>query len=345
MRSAWNIYFLLIVWLFSLLLILVLAGGFTLWDRYVTVTLSPTSNESSYFLVPRGASVSRIAQQLEQEGLVTDARGLVWMARLTGQANRIRAGEYRISPGMSLSTLLDDMVAGRVVLHSITIPEGVTFAQFRERIAAAEGLHHTVTDLDDRELLAQLGIEHEHPEGWFFPDTYQYQRGDSDIEIYRQAHQAMVELLEQAWAQRDKSIPLSDPYEALILASIIEKETGLPDERAKIAGVFINRLNRGMRLQTDPTVIYGLGENYRGTLYRSDLERDTPYNTYTRAGLPPTPIALPGRAAIEAAVRPEKTDALYFVSDAKGGHVFSRTLNEHNRAVQAYRRALREQAQ
>jgi len=333
---------LLSIWLATMLMLLAITAGLMLWERQLDTSLNPL-DEAVTFVVPRGAGINRVARELEQAGLIRDGRPLILMARLGGQANQIRAGEYRIEPGMSLTGFLDDLAKGKVILYSITIPEGVTFADFRARIEAAEGIEHKLSGLDDAALLAELELDIEHPEGWFFPDTYLYQRGESDRRIYLQAHQAMRRHLELAWEARDDDLPLKTPYEALILASIVERETGVADERAKVAGVFVNRLDIGMRLQSDPTIIYGLGDDYRGTIYRSDIQRDTPYNTYTRAGLPPTPIALPGLAAIKAVMQPASTDALYFVADAQGGHVFSRTLDEHNRAVRAYRRALAEQ--
>lgn len=336
---------LLTVWLVTMALLLAILAGLLFWEQQITTSLVTPEGGAVSFVVPRGAGINRVARDLEQAGLVDDGRPLILMARLSGQASRIRAGEYRIEPAMSLTDFLDDLVKGKVILHGVTIPEGVTFAEFRARVEAAEGLEQTLAELDDAALLTALDLDIDHPEGWFFPDTYLYQRGDSDRQLYLQAHRAMRRHLELAWESRDENLPLNDPYEALILASIVERETGVADERGKVAGVFVNRLNIGMRLQSDPTIIYGLGEDYRGTIYRSDIQRDTPYNTYTRAGLPPTPIALPGLASIQAVTRPTETNALYFVADAQGGHVFSRTLDEHNRAVRAYRRALAERGE
>jgi len=230
--------------------------------------------------------------------------------------------------------VLETLAAGLVVQHRVTLVEGWTFAQLADRLQANEVLEHRV-DLSDPanwpDLLSALDIE--HPEGWFLPETYQFTRGDSDLDILTRAHRSMRAELDQAWAARAEDLPLKSPYELLILASIVEKETALDSEREEIAGVFVRRLRKGMRLQTDPTVIYGLGEGFDGDIRRRDLEADTPYNTYTRGGLPPTPIAMPGRASLWAAARPADGESLYFVADGRGGHTFSVTLEEHQAAV------------
>ncbi len=232
--------------------------------------------------------------------------------------------------------MLDRIVAGRVIQYPLTIVEGWTFRQLRQALAAHPQLTQTLAGLSDAEIMARLGRPGAHPEGWFLPDTYHFPKGFTDEAFLRRALTAMEQRLTQVWERRAPDTPLNDPYQALVLASIIEKETGVAAERAEIAGVFARRLRLGMRLQTDPTVIYGLGEAFDGNLRRRDLEADTPYNTYTRPGLPPTPIALPGLAALEAAAQPAAGDALYFVADGQGGHVFSRTLEEHHRAVRRY---------
>ncbi|MFW6341637.1 MAG: endolytic transglycosylase MltG [Halothiobacillaceae bacterium] len=331
------------VWLGTALLVLALAAGLSFWERQAGATVHAGAESPVKVVVPEGAGFARIGAMLQAQGLLSDGRILAWMARLEGKAGQLRAGEYRISPDMPLARLLDDMVRGRVVTYRLTIREGATFGEFLRELAAAEPLEQTLAGLEATALPDALGLDLDHPEGWFFPDTYVYRRGDRDRDLLLQAHQAMQERLALAWAQRDPDLPLEDPYELLILASVVERETGLDAERPQVAGVFVNRIERGMRLQSDPTIIYGLGEDYRGTIYRSDLRRDTPYNTYTRDGLPPTPIALPGQAALDAVSRPAESDYLYFVADANGGHVFSRTLAQHNRAVRAYRRALAEQ--
>jgi UPF0755 protein len=257
-------------------------------------------------------------------------------ARLNGLATRLQAGEYALTPGLTPPALLERIVAGQVIQYPLTVVEGWTFRQLRQALAAHPKLVQTLAGLSDAEIMTRLGRPGDHPEGRFLPDTYHFPAGFTDAAFLRRALTAMDQRLADLWKRRSPAAPLQEPYQALILASIIEKETGMAAERAEIAGVFARRLRQGMRLQTDPTVIYGLGEAFDGNLRRRDLETDTPYNTYTRAGLPPTPIALPGLAALEAAVNPADGDTLYFVADGEGGHVFSRTLEEHNRAVRRY---------
>jgi UPF0755 protein len=287
------------------------------------------------FDIAQGASLVAVAESLEQKGLL-DRPG-IWIrhARRTGDSTRIQAGEYRLMPGTTPAALFAQFVTGAVLLHTLTLPEGWTARQGLGAIQSHPKVRVELRGVDDRTLMARLGIPGDHPEGQFFPDTYRFARGTSDRELLLQAHARMRRELQAAWARRAPDLPLKSPYEALILASIVEKETGAEDERALIAGVFVNRLRKGMRLQTDPAVIYGLGDRFDGNLRRRDLVSDTPYNTYTRAGLPPTPVALPGRAALEAAVRPAQTDALYFVATGLGDgrHFFAQTLVAHNRNV------------
>jgi UPF0755 protein len=261
--------------------------------------------------------------------------------RLTGQARRIRAGEYDLAAGITPVTLLEKLVSGQVYLHQLTVVEGTRFNELLAALRAHPAI--VPSTLDGAGIMAALGEPGVHPEGQFFPDTYKFPKGTADIEFLRLAHEALVTRLDAVWQRRGADIQLRTPYEALILASIIEKETALTTERRLIAGVFHERLRRNMRLQTDPTVIYGLGESYDGNLRRQDLERDTPYNTYTRSGLPPTPIALPGAGSLEAAVTPELGNAIYFVATGRGdgSHYFSATLEEHERAVRDYLRQLR----
>ena len=288
--------------------------------------------------VAPGQTLTAVARELEARGVLTHPRLLALYGRYTGADARMRAGEYSLAPGTSPRTLLQTFTSGALVQHSVTIVEGWTFRELRKALADEPTLEHTVTDLDDAAVMTRLGEQGRHPEGLFFPDTYLFGKGTRDIELLRHARERMRKELDQAWASRHENLPLQDAYQALILASIVERETGLADERARIAGVFVERLRRGMRLQTDPTVIYGLGPKFDGNLRRADLERDGPYNTYTRTGLPPTPIALPGAAALRAAVQPEERGELYFVASGRGdgAHVFSRTLAEHEAAVRQY---------
>ncbi len=286
--------------------------------------------------VPPGSNLTRIAAELERRGIVDSALDLRLLHRWKGQGRAIHAGEYALEPGMTPLDLLDRLGAGEVIQHALTIIEGWTFRQLTGALWRHPRIEPTLKGLSDEAIMARLGHPGEHPEGRFYPDTYHFPAGTSDLEFLRRAYDAMARRLAEEWRNRAPGLPLKTPYEALILASIIEKETGRPEERAEIAGVFIRRLQKGMRLQTDPTVIYGLGEAFDGNLRRRDLRRDTPYNTYTRKGLPPTPIAMPGGESIHAALHPRPGKSLYFVARGDGSHHFSETLEEHNRAVRKY---------
>jgi UPF0755 protein len=267
---------------------------------------------------------------------MTSPRLLYEWFRWSGQARRIRAGSYEVTEGTTPRTLLDKLVQGDELLERVRFIEGWTLRQLRAELARAPHLKPTTAALDEAALMAAVGAPGIPAEGRFFPDTYVYSRGVSDLTVLRRAHRMMQQQLQQAWEQRAADVPLKTPDEALILASIVEKETGLDADRGQIAGVFVNRLRIGMPLQTDPTVIYGLGASFDGNLRRRDLETDGPFNTYTRGGLPPTPIALPGLASLRAAVRPERTKALYFVAKGDGRSAFSENLADHNRAVTRY---------
>jgi UPF0755 protein len=264
------------------------------------------------------------------------ADDLVWLARIKGQAGNIRAGEYAVPPHATTASLLAKLVSGKVVLHSFTIIDGWTFHGLLKRLEADPLITHTLEGLSDAEIMSRLGHSGEQPEGRFFPDTYKFPRGISDVRFLDRAFRMMQRHLRSEWQHRDPDMSLGSRYKSLILASIVEKESGKPSELPRIAGVFVRRLRRGMRLQSDPTVIYGLGKAYKGDITLKNLRKDTPYNTYTRNGLPPTPIALPSLAAIHAAMHPARGDALYFVSKGDGSHQFSATLAEHQKAVRKY---------
>lgn len=296
------------------------------------------------FEIPAGNSLSQVAKRLEQEGILPHPILFSWYGRLRGLAEKVQAGEYEVSPGASAADLLAQLVDGRVRLHGLTIIEGWTFREMLSAVQSHTAVRVVLDGLEEREIMQRLEAEQEHPEGLFFPDTYHFPKGATDQEILKQAYRRLAKKLDAAWAGRAEGLPIETPYEALILASIVEKETSLDEERPKVAGVFMRRLRKGMRLQTDPTVIYGLGESFSGDIKSRDLQRDTPYNTYTRGGLPPTPISLPGAASIEAVMRPEEGDALYFVATGEddGRHYFSATLEEHERAVEKYLARLRE---
>lgn len=292
--------------------------------------------EPHTFVLERGATMRTVANHLEHEGLLERPLYLRLHGRLSGEAERLQSGEYRIPSGMTAPELVTRLARGRVVQHRFTIVEGWTFQQLLAALEADPRIVDTLDGVDAETIMAELGSEGEHPEGWFYPETYSFTRGTTDRDILRRSHRAMQERLEAVWAQRVEDLPLESAYEALILASIIERETGAAHERREIAGVFKRRLEQGMRLQTDPTVIYGMGDDYDGRIRTRDLRTDTPYNTYTRHGLTPTPIAMPGGAALEAAVDPKPGEYLYFVSRGDGTHQFSRTLDEHNAAVRRY---------
>lgn len=294
------------------------------------------SEEQRSLSVGRGASLTAVAQDLKGRGILPDTTRFVLLGRLSGHATGIKAGTYELPERITPLRLLEKLTRGEFAQASITFIEGWTFAQFRQALNAHPGVTHHTRDLSNAELLTRIGASQTHPEGLFFPDTYLFAKGASDVQVLQAAYRAMNKALASAWAARSQGLPLRTSYEALILASIVEKETGRPQDRTMIAAVFVNRLRRNMLLQTDPTVIYGLGERFDGNLRRVHLETDGPYNTYRRAGLPPTPIAAPGRQAIEAAVHPAHSDALYFVARGDGSSAFSGSLGEHNNAVRRY---------
>jgi UPF0755 protein len=319
----------------QLLVAAVLAGVAWWWLDHPLPLASPAVELS----IEPGASPRDIAQAWVDAGVQTTPRWLYGWFRFSGQARRIRAGSYEIEAGATPRTLLAKMVQGDETLERVRFIEGWTLRQLRAELAKAPHLKPTSAQMSEAELMAALGAPGVRAEGRFFPDTYVYSRGVSDLTVLRRAHQALELRLADAWAARAADTPLKSPDEALILASIIEKETGQAADRPLIGGVFANRLRVGMPLQTDPTVIYGLGEAFDGNLRKRDLLNDTPYNTYTRGGLPPTPIALPGIASLRAAVRPQATKALYFVARGDGSSAFSENLADHNRAVNQYQRS------
>lgn len=301
---------------------------------------SPMAREGAAFplafSVDKGATLKSASRVMHALGALEQPWAFVLIARLRGLESDVKAGSYALDKPATPLDLLRKITAGETVLGKLTIVEGWSFREMRKAVDAHPGLRHDTAGMSDAALLKAVGGEGGQAEGLFFPDTYFFDAGSSDLALYRRALGAMARQLETQWPARVAGLPYRTPYEALIMASIIEKETGAPEERPLIASVFINRLRIGMRLQTDPTVIYGLGERFDGNLRKADLLADTPYNTYTRAGLPPTPIALPGMDSLNAAVHPASGDALYFVATGEGGHVFSSTLEQHDRAVRQY---------
>lgn len=301
--------------------------------RVATRHLKP--GPETYEVMP-GMTLHGFNRELYRRGVMPDSYSLVVLARLRGKSRHLQAGEYRFRPGITAFELLDQVVSGRVVEYPLVFLEGWTFKQMMQAMNAAPKLAHTLAGLNEAQIMQRLGYPGVRAEGRFYPDTYYYSLGTSDVQILRRAFQRMADALENEWGERDPAVPLKTPDEALTLASIIEKETGQASERPLIAGVFVNRLRIRMKLQTDPTVIYGMGDRYRGNIRLEDLRRSTPYNTYIHYGLPPTPIAMPSIESLHAALHPAQTKDLYFVSRGDGGHVFSETLAEHVRAVRKY---------
>jgi UPF0755 protein len=326
------------LWLTVLLPLAGIAGAAAFMAYYAYTPLGPVPSPREFSL-RQGSSLKSSAQQMADAGVVRNPTLFVLFARLMRQASNIKAGNYEVVGPISPLDLLRKITEGDYTQDVLTVVEGWTFQQMRKALDEHPGVRHDTSALTNADILQRLGMGESSPEGWFFPDTYHFSRGSSDLDILRRAHRLMRSTLADQWQRRMPDLPLASPYEALILASIIEKETGQPSERHMVAAVFINRLKLGMKLQTDPTVIYGMGASFDGNLRRRDLVADTPYNTYVRSGLPPTPIALPGLASLNAALNPAKSDALYFVSRGDGTSQFSRTLAEHDRAVAKYQKS------
>lgn len=305
------------------------------WARQPIMANNPATID---FVIAPGSGARSSTEQIASAGIAVNARLLELVARATGKSARMKAGSYTFKPGTSPLQLIEQLTRGEFAQETLIIVEGWTFAQMRAAIAAHPALRHESVGWTDADLMRKLAAEPAAAEGMFFPDTYLFARNASDLQIYRQAYGLMQKKLDDNWSQRDADLPYQSPYQALIMASIVEKETGHRAERGLVASVFVNRLRRGMMLQTDPTVIYGMGQSYTGQLRKRDLLADTPFNTYTRTGLPPTPIALPGEAALRAALHPIKSDALYFVARGDGTSQFSDNLRDHNRAVNRFQR-------
>ncbi|NIY82102.1 endolytic transglycosylase MltG [Vibrio hepatarius] len=308
-------------------------------EQYITQPLQ--IEQEQIFTIKPGTSFSRVLADLTEEQYIAQSEVAKLVRRLHPELTQLKAGTYLLEPGLNLTQALEVFKQGKEHQFSITFVEGSTFKEWREALVNASYLEHEITGLSEAEIAKLLGIEREKLEGLLLAETYHYTFGTSDLDILKRAAQKLQQVLDQQWQTRQDKLPLKTPYEALILASIIEKETAVEEERERVASVFVNRLNKRMRLQTDPTVIYGMGDKYDGNIRKKDLRTPTPYNTYVISGLPPTPIAMPGEASIAAALNPEASNYLYFVASGKGGHVFSKTLNEHNRAVRAYLKQLR----
>jgi UPF0755 protein len=316
-----------------LLIVFVILIGIS--GYYITRPLNIPALPLDFSLIP-GSSLKSAAVQLKQAGVLEDTQIFVLLGRSMGLSGQIKYGNYQLTKPVSIFELLQIVNKGRVAQSDLTIIEGWTFKQFREAMNASPKLRHESVLLNDREIMQRIGATEKLPEGLFFPDTYNFPASSSDLALIKRAYQTMQRHLQENWQSRDKDLPLATPYQALILASIVEKETGQKKDRTLIASVFVNRLRKGMMLQTDPTVIYGIGAKYDGNIRKRDLLKDTEYNTYTRHGLTPTPIALPGKESLYAALHPAASDALYFVARGDGSSQFSNSLNDHNKAVQRY---------
>lgn len=316
-------------------------GALYWWFNQPRVTMAEADLLSPVlFEVPRGMHGRQLTEKLAAEGYIEHQQLNYWAARLFLDADRIRAGVYAIHPADSPRSIWERVVNGQQHLFQLTFVEGSEFRQWRAQLQDHAYISSTIGDLTDSDIIRAIAPEEDygHPEGLLFPDTYRFTAGTTDVQLLRQAYNRMQSTLAELWPGRDRNVPVESAYEALILASVVEKETGAAHERALVASVFVNRLQTGMRLQSDPTIIYGLGDDYRGVIYRSDINQYTPYNTYRISGLPPTPIAMPGYESIYATLNPQESDYFYFVSSNDGQHIFSRTLEEHNRAVYQYQR-------
>jgi len=308
----------------------------SIWLVYYARTPLNISPSAQEVVIRPNSGLKSIAQQLVDQRVIKSKWSFILLAKVLNKETYLQAGEYTLNKNVNPYQLILSLNHGKATQGSITFIEGKTFKQMKQRLAKNKAIKSTITGLSDKAVMSIVGQGEKYAEGLFFPDTFYFDRETEDVVILKRSYAMMQERLEKAWRNRAEGLPYKNSYEALIMASIVEKETGKASERTTIAGVFINRLRIGMRLQTDPTVIYGMGDAYDGNIRRKDLLTDTPYNTYTRAGLPPTPIAMPGLASIEAALHPEKTKALYFVGKGDGSHAFSNTLAEHNRAVVKY---------
>jgi len=332
----------LLILIVALAVLAAAGAGLWLWQGLQTLKQPVALDEPVLFSVEQGTSFGRLAQKLSDDGMVSDPLWLKLYGRLNPEQTRIKAGDYELQPGMTPLAMLDTMVQGKVKLWSVQFIEGWTFSDMRTALANSRRLRKETTDWTDEQVMEAVGAEGQHPEGWFFPDTYMFSGSETDLDILKRAYKRMTAVLEEEWGNREEGLPYSSPYEALIMASIVERETGVAYERQQVAGVFVRRLQKGMRLQTDPTVIYGMGDSYDGRIRTRDLRAYTPYNTYRIDGLPPTPIALPGRDSVHAALHPDDGDALYFVARGDGSHTFSRTLTEHQKAVREFQLNRRE---
>jgi UPF0755 protein len=311
------------------------------WTSYQAAVTEPIVKSKKTLKIEKGDSINKIISKLQNEQIDVSSTWFKILAYQKNASHKLKAGEYELAEGLTTMQILNLLVQGKTHQYSITFPEGWTFKQILQKLNAHPDLKHTLDGLDNQEIMAKFNSDKTHPEGLFFPDTYFFAQNATDFSILKKSYYKMQRVLEQEWPHRDRDLPLQTPYQALILASIVEKETAVSSERPLIAGVFVHRLKIGMMLQTDPTVIYGMGDSYKGNITRQDLHAPTPYNTYVIKGLPPTPIAMPGKEAIRAVLHPAKTNNLYFVARGNGTHVFSPTLKKHNEAVDKFQRHIK----
>ncbi|MGF1690632.1 endolytic transglycosylase MltG [Photobacterium kagoshimensis] len=331
--------------LLLVIVVLAMAGAGAIGWSYQQVVASlsqPVINtETTLFTVTPGSSFRGVLNQLDRAKIIKQTRWTRWVVKLDPRLAQVKVGTYQIPTDLTLHGVLALLTSGKEHQFAITLVEGDRFSDWLAQLSQAPHIKHATEGMTEAEIAKAIGANGKKLEGYLLPETYHYTAGTTDIEVLRRSYRAMDSLLEAAWQKRDQAIPLKSQYEALIMASIIEKETAVDSERTLVSSVFMNRLNKGMRLQTDPTVIYGMGDNYKGNIRRKDLRTPTPYNTYTIFGLPPTPIAMPSKASVLAAMKPENSNYYYFVADGNGGHKFSKSLREHNRAVRAYLKTLR----
>lgn len=325
----------------AVFLLIISMAALWLWNEYNNVLATSVVLEKPRVLeIKRGDSFKQITDKLLKQDIAIKPRWFKFIAKQNKVSHKLKAGEFELKVGLTMPEILTVLAEGKSRQYSITFPEGWSFKQIMQAIQKNKYLDKTLSPSDLQNIMSKMGAEYEHPEGMFFPETYYFEKNTSDLTLLKRAYGKMQHVLNEEWKDREKNLPIDTPYKTLILASIIEKETGAKVERPEIAGVFTRRLNKGMRLQTDPTVIYGMGDNYKGNIRYKDLRQSTPYNTYVINGLPPTPIAMPGKAAIHAALHPTKGKSLYFVAkgDGTGTHYFSSSLKDHNNAVNKYQR-------
>lgn len=330
-----------VIILFVVICVGLLLSGYQAVQRFANQPLAIT--QETLFKLPTGTGRVALENLLQRDHLIKNTRLFPWLLRIEPELTQFKAGTYRFTPGMTVREMLQLLASGKEAQFTVRFIEGKRLRDWMDELQQSKYVKHVLAGKSDAEIAKLLGLkDSEHPEGWLYPDTYSYTAGTTDLALLKRAHVKMEKTVDEIWQGRDKSLPYKTPGELVTMASIIEKETAVNEERTKVASVFINRLRMGMRLQTDPTVIYGMGDNYNGNISRKDLDTPTPYNTYVISGLPPTPIAMPGLASLTAAAHPAKTAYLYFVADGKGGHTFTTNLASHNQAVRVYRQSLKD---